>query len=188
MLSKNQEWLHPILREHPALLVSSLYVAASAIGMFYSWAFLSRFGINVFNYAQLGDFLLASLKAPATWAIVFLTVALVLLDNASSRRLEKRGPGKWLGWYRSPRYRFVNIFLAIAMVLFLIFLYARSQARITKSGEVKLVDVAFAEGGAAKTAALIGTTGQYVFLYDANTKRVDIHPIEGIHSISFQAE
>jgi hypothetical protein len=188
MNSKRQDWLHPIFREHPALLVSALYVAASAIGMFYSWAFLSRFDVNVFNYAQLGDFLLASLKEPATWALVFLAVALISLDNASSRRLEKRGPRKWLGWYGSPRYRFINNFLAIAMVLSLIFLYARSQARITKSGEAKLVEVAFAEGGAAKTAALIGTTGQFVILYDANTKRVDIHPIESIHSISFQAE
>jgi len=188
MPSKRQGWLHPILREHPALLVSAFYVAASTIGMFYSWAYLSRFGVNVFNYAQISDFLLASLKEPSTWALVFLAAALVLVDNESSRRLEKRGPGKWLAWYGSPRYRFVNNFVAIAMVVTFILLYAYSQARDTKAGEAKLVDVVFAEGGAAKTSALIGTTGQFVFLYDAITRRVDIHPIESIHSISFQAE
>ena len=170
------------------MLVSAFYVAASVIGMFYSWAYLSHFGINVFNYAQLGDFLLASLKEPSTWALVFLALALVLIDNASSRRIEKRGPGKWLRWYASPRYRFANLFAAIAIVLIFIFLYAQTQARNTKSGEVRLVDVIFDEGGAAKTAALIGTTGQFVFLYDSNTERVDIHPIESIHSISFQAD
>jgi hypothetical protein len=188
MDSRHQEWLQRIFREHPALLVSAFYVAASVIGMFYSWAYLSRFGINVFNYAQLGDFLLASLKEPSTWALVFLAAALVLIDNASSRRLEKRGLGKWLGWYGSPRYRFVNNFVAIAMILGFIFVYAHSQARDTKSGEAKLVDVTFAEGGEVKTSTLIGTTGQFIFLYDVNTARVDIHPIESIHSISFQAE
>jgi hypothetical protein len=53
-----------VLREHPALLVSTFYLAASFVGMFYSRAFLRRFGINVFNYAQISDFLLASLKEP----------------------------------------------------------------------------------------------------------------------------
>jgi hypothetical protein len=188
MDNKRLKWLHPILREHPALLVSALYVAASAIGMFYSWAYLRHFGINVFNYAQLSDFLLASLKEPSTWALVFLAAALILIDNASSRRLEKKGPSKWLSWYGSRRYRIANNFAAIGMVLVFIYGYAHSQARDTKSGEAKLVDLRFAEGGVVKTSALIGTTGQFVFLYDVNTARVDIHPIESIHSISFQAD
>jgi len=170
------------------LLVSAFYVAASVVGMFYSWAYLSHFGINVFNYAQLGDFLLASLKEPSTWALVVFAAAMALLDNMSSRRLEKRGFGKWLAWYGSPRYRSLNHFAAFAMILFLIFVYAEYQARDTKAGETKQVDVKFAEGGEAKTSALIGTTGQFIFLYDGNTMRVDIHPIESIHSISFQAD
>ena len=52
-------WIIGLLRKHPALLVSVVYVIASTIGMLYSWDFLRLFGINVFNYAQIGDFLLA---------------------------------------------------------------------------------------------------------------------------------
>jgi len=185
---KRNDWLHPIFREHPALLVSAVYVAASVIGMFYSWVYLRHFGINVFNYAQISDFLLASLKEPFTWVLVFLAASLVFIDNASSRRIERREPGKWLGWYGSPRYRSVNNFAAISMVLIFIFSYAVTQARNTKAGDAKLVDVTFAESGAVKTSALLGTTGQFIFLYDASAERVDIHPIESIHSISFQAD
>jgi len=188
MDSRRQEWLHSIFREHPALLVSAFYVAASIIGMFYSWAYLRHFDINVFNYAQLSDFLLASLKEPYTWALVFLAAFLVFIDNASSRRIERRGPSKWLGWYGSSRYRLVNNFAAISMVLIFIFAYAHSQARHTKAGDFKTVDVTFAESGAVKSSGLLGTTGQFVFLYDAKDERVDIHPIESIHSISFQAD
>ena len=188
MDSRRQEWLHSIFREHPALLVSAFYVAASIIGMFYSWAYLRHFDINVFNYAQLSDFLLASLKEPYTWALVFLAAFLVLIDNASSRRIERRGPSKWFGWYGSSRYRLVNNFAAISMVLIFIFAYAHSQARHTKAGDFKTVDVTFAESGAVKSSGLLGTTGQFVFLYDAKDERVDIHPIESIHSISFQAD
>jgi len=180
--------LASVFREHPALLVSAFYVAASVIGMFYSWAYLRRFGINVFNYAQLSDFLLASLKEPFTWALVILAVSLVLLDNKSSLRVERRGPGKWWAWYGSPRYRFINNFAAILMVLAFIFAYANRQAIDTLAGEGKLVDVTLGESDTVKTATLLGTTGQFVFLYDSMIERVDIHPIESIHSISFQAD
>lgn len=177
-----------IFREHPALLVSALYLAASIIGMFYSWAYLREFGINVFNYAQISDFLLASLKEPFTWALVMMAVAIILIDNRSSLRIERKGPGKLWAWYGSPRYRFINNFLAILTVLGLIFLYANRQANDTLEGNGKLVDVTFMESSAEQTSTLLGTTGQFVFLYDVEIERVHIHPLEAISSIAFQAD
>jgi hypothetical protein len=182
------ETIRKILKDHPALVVSGFYVAASIIGMFYSWAFLREFGINVFNYAQISDFLLASLKEPATWALAFLAVVLVQLDNASSRRFGRReNRSKWVAWYGRPRYRLVNNFLVIALVAFYIYVFAWDQARDARAGDGKIVDVMFADSGAATTALLLGTTGQFVFLFDDSTERVDIHPFENIHSISFRA-
>ena len=180
------QWLRSVLREHPALLVSALYISASVIGMFYSWVFLRRFGINVFNYAQISDFLIASLKEPFTWALVVAAVLLVASDNAMSRRVERRG-SKWFGWYGSPRYRFINNFAALYVVLSFIYLFAFFQAKDTYAGEGKIVDVVFAESGDQVTSLLLGTTGQFVFLFDAESKHVAIHPIENIHSISFTA-
>ncbi len=188
MVESHNTRLVALFREHPALLVSAFYVAASFVGMFYSWAFLRRFGINVFNYSQISDFLLASLKEPFTWVLVGLSVILVLLDNRSSRRLERRNPRKWVAWYGSPRYRFINNFAVVALVLFFIFTFANRQANDTLSGEGKLVDVEFAENGDVQTTILLGTTGQFVFFYDAPIERVQIHPLESIHSISFQAD
>jgi len=180
--------LAAVLREHPALLVSAFYLAASFVGMFYSWAFLRRFGINVFNYAQISDFLLASLKEPYTWGLVFLAVALVLIDNRSSIRVERKRPGKLWAWYGSPRYRFVNNFAAVLMVLAFIFAYGNRQANRTLDGHGKLVDVTFADGGQELTSTLLGTTGQFVFLYDIEVRRVHIHPFESVAAISFQAD
>ena len=188
MTKESNSRIAGIFREHPALLVSAFYVAASVIGMFYSWAFLRFFDINVFNYAQISDFLLASLKEPFTWGLVVIAVLMVMLDNASSRRVERKKPGKWLRWYGTPRYRFINNFAAIYIVLSFIYIFASFQARDTKAGEGKVVDVTFAEAEAVETAVLLGTTGQFVFLFDPLTKRVDVHPIESIHAISFQAD
>ena len=185
-LIEMKETVQKIFKEHPALIVSAFYVAASLIGMFYSWAYLRWFGINVFNYAQISDFLLASLKEPFTWGLVIIAVVLVLIDNASSRRVERKTTAKWLAWYGSPKYRFMNNFVAILVVLLFLYSYAFAQARDTRDGDGKYVDVMFADSGAAITALLLGTTGQFVFLYDEDTERVDIHPIENIHSISFR--
>ena len=182
------ETIKKILRDHPALVVSGFYVAASAIGMFYSWAFLREFGINVFNYAQISDFLVASLKEPFTWGLVLIALVLAWLDDRSSLRYARReNRSKWLAWYGSPRYRFLNNFAVIALVAFYIYVFAWDQARDVRDGDGKVVDVMFADSGAATTALLLGTTGQFVFLYDDRTERVDIHPIENIHSISFRA-
>ena len=105
MDESQHHWIKPLLREHPALLVTGVYIIASTIGMLYSWDYLRMFGINVFNYAQIGDFLLASLKEPYTWLIVIVSVLLVLADNAMSRRAARRDRPRFLRWYASPGYR-----------------------------------------------------------------------------------
>lgn len=187
MQSRANGRLTAIFREHPALLVSAFYIAASVIGMFYSWAYFRHFGINVFNYAQISDFLLASLKEPFTWALVTLSVVLVTLDNAYSRRVERKEPGKWIRWYGSPRYRFINNFVAIVLLFLFIYAYSDYQAGQTRNGAGKLVAVQQAESDPVNVALLLGTTGQFVFLYEHGADQVVIHPIESIQSISFQA-
>ncbi|MDJ0793777.1 MAG: hypothetical protein QNI98_05975 [Woeseiaceae bacterium] len=177
-----------IFREHPALLVSAFYVAASVIGMFYAWSYLRQFGLNVFNYAQISDFLVASLKEPITWACVFVIVGFISLDNISSRRVERKGPSKWFRWYGSPKYRHFNNYAAMLLVLYAIYGWAHHKADITRAGEGKFVDVTYADGDSATSRMLLGTTGQWVFLYDHLTERVEVHPLESIDSIAFQAD
>ena len=179
---------YAIFREHPALLVSALYVAASIVGMFWSWAYLRAFGINVFNYAQVTDFLIASLKEPFTWVLVALAILMVMADNTYSMRVEKRAKTRWFRWYGSPHYRFINNLGVIALVGVFIFVYAKLEADDTREGEGRVVDVTFESGGEPRSATLLGTTGQFLFLYDPMTERVDIHPFENVHAISFQSD
>lgn len=186
--TRARDWIAELIQRHPALLASAAYVAASVIGMFYSWAYLRRFDINVFNYAQISDFLLASLKEPFTWVLVFFSVAMILADNASSRRVQEKSKRRWLAWYGSPRYRQFNYFAAALMVLIFIYSYATVQARDVKAGDGKVVGVEFSDGAPAVSSILLGTTGQWVFLFNPYSREVDIHPTESIHSISFQAD
>lgn len=177
-----------VFREHPALIVSAFYVAASVIGMFWSWAHLRNFGINVFNYAQIGDFLLVSIKEPLTWLLVALAVVLTTIDNTFSRRVQRRGSTRWFRWYASERYRLVNNVGSIAIIAVFILAYANLEAAAVKRGEGERVEVTYAAGGEARSAILLGTTGQFLFLYDPLPGRVDVHPFEAVHSISFRVE
>ena len=177
------------LRQNPALLFSFIYMVASTIGMFYSWNFLRRFGIDVFDYAQLSDFLLASLKEPYTWLLAISVVVAVALDNALSRRVGSRKSSRWLSWYGNPRYRYLNFLIAILLVAFLLNAYATILAEKAFEGKGKIVQVRLSDEAEseATTALLLGTTGQFIFLFDVASRQVTIHPNESIHSISFIA-
>ena len=188
MSESENRWIFSVLREHPALLVSALYLLASVIGMFYAWAFLSHFDINVFNYSQISDFLLSSLKEPLIWGLVVLAGALVLADNASSRRVGQRETSRWFRWYGSERYRFSNNFAAIIIVVMFLYAYAHKQASEIRKGEGKIVDVHLADDSLALGVVLLSTTGQFVFLLDRDSNQVSIHPFENVQSITFQAD
>jgi hypothetical protein len=181
-----RNWLNFVAREHPALMVSLIYVAASAIGMFYSWSYLRRFGINVLHFAQISDFLLGSLKEPFTWLIVISASTLIALDSWWSRSLEQRGTPRWLGWYASARYRSMNYLAVVVVVLVLLDVLADVNTRDTLAGKGKRVDVVLADGRTAHSVDLIGSTGQFLFLYDAATGRVAVHPHQGILAINVQ--
>lgn len=66
-----------LLRRHPALFVTVVYLAVSLTGMAFSWAFFRSFGVNYFMFADLTDFLLAAAREPvsllaAAGGIVFI--------------------------------------------------------------------------------------------------------------------
>jgi hypothetical protein len=63
----SQGYLKEFFLANPAVVLSLLYVYVTAIGMFYSAVLYGRFGINVFDYSEIGDFLLAAFKNPVAF-------------------------------------------------------------------------------------------------------------------------
>lgn len=185
--SDNSGWLRSLLERHPALLVSALYVVASTIGMLFSWAFLREFGINVFEYAQIGDFLLASLKEPFTWALVALAIGVVAADNAFSRRFQRKERAAWIGWYGSHRYRQINYLVALVLVGMFLWIFADYKADDIYNGNGRIVEYQVADSTTRRSATFLGTTAQFVFLFDARSQKVYVHPHESLTSISFIA-
>jgi hypothetical protein len=65
-------------REHPTFFLTLMYVNLTGIGILYSLIFYRQFGINIFDFAEIGDFLLAAFKASAvTFSAVLAQVFVV---------------------------------------------------------------------------------------------------------------
>lgn len=180
-------WQYRLIRENPALVLSGMYLIASVVGLLYSWIFLRMFDVNFFRYAEIGDFLLASLKEPFTWVVAIGTVLLVLMDNASSRRVEARGAPRYMRWYACSRYRQVNFLVAVLMLAIFLYFLADRNSQIIREGETDLVDVQLVERPGVRRLAMLGTTGRFVILYDSPTSQVYIYPHESILEISKRA-
>lgn len=173
-----------MLADHPALLFSGLYMTASLIGLVYSWIFFSFFDINIFRYAEISDFLLASLKEPFTWLLALLAVSLVWVDNASSRRVAENGPGKLLRWYASPLYRKTNFLAAIGLMALFLYSYASQQGKNIRSGDADRITIHLADGSAPIVRIMLGTTTRFSFFYDDTRRQVTIYPHESVLSFN----
>lgn len=186
--SERKPWIYHTLTEQPAFLVSLIYLFASVIGLFYSWAFLRPFGINMLQYAEISDFLLASIKEPLTWVLALFAVVVIQFDNAMSRRVQSRKPGRysrWYGsWYGSDRYRQLNYPVFVMLVAAFLFAYADLKERRVRAGETEVYEVQLADGSPPEPRVLLGTTVNFIFLYDPSSGRVSIHPNESLLSLS----
>ena len=174
------------LTQHPGVLISGLYLLASAIGMLDSWWYYRHFGVNVFLYSDLADFLLASFRSPTAWLIVVYTTAVGGWEYVVSLR-RSRSPSKWrvLRWLGSRRYRQASLLLTVVLVVGYIVFYAGMRANaIVDSRDGQEVRVSFATSPADdKTAVLLGSTLNFVFLLDRSAGRVSVHPYENVLAI-----
>jgi hypothetical protein len=76
---KDDSWgkVEKFLRDNRTLSLSLLYLYTTGIGMIYTSVFYSRFGINLFDYSEPGDFLLAAIKKPIALLLVGFQVLLI---------------------------------------------------------------------------------------------------------------
>src|SRR3712207_3186360 len=61
-------------RDHPAIALSLVYLQVTTVGVVYSWWLFWRFDINIFDYAETNDFLLAAFKDPIVFAMSVLSI------------------------------------------------------------------------------------------------------------------
>ncbi len=191
-----------MLKQHPGLVISLTYLVVSLIGLLFSYSLFSEFGINVFLYAEISDFLLAALREPMTFVAAGAAVLTVLLLNGLAR-LELR-------WFRrrAPTTRFGKAYLRLSqatysspwtqLLVFILYsylflsLYGEYRSEQIKAGHGDVIQIYIAEatnsddsiepGG--QSGLLLGTTNKFIFVYDPVTGSTDVIPNESILRIT----
>ena len=190
MTERNHPGWVSALADAPGLLVTLAYVLVSLIGLAFSGALLREFGLNVFSFADVTDFLMAALREPMTFALSLSAMVLGLivhwLAKWEVRWLEKRNPRSRMGrrYLAIARASHANfLYFALFFVLYtLAFVgrYAVHEARSIRGGEGERVVVQVADDAAPLPGILLGATSRFVFVYRESTGQAEAIPQENI--------
>jgi hypothetical protein len=149
--------------EHYTLVFSLLYGYVTVLGLIYATFLYRKFEINIFDYAEISDFLLAALRNPVALYGGALVVATIGFDIILS----------------GPRRTWIRTLASILNILFAILIigYAVDETAYSlKAGFEPKVEVRYRSySGTADPVTepgleIIGATQKVVFFYDVNDK------------------
>ena len=173
------------------------YLALILIGIFHNGVLLFRFRVNVLDYAEPSDFLLAPLRDP----LVILATALPILaiylylrgaqrwsERLAAKRAAQGLPRRW--WHGDPE-RYRRLRLPTWGLIFGLWVTASSlhyekwAADRLMSGHgprvrVELTTGQIEAGSVARPVMLIGATGRFLFLYRTEDRQTVIVPTENV--------
>jgi hypothetical protein len=150
-------------------IISVSYISAVGIGMLFNFKKYDQFGINIFDYADVFDFLIAPF---ADGIIILFTIASVLMAYLLFRLdvfWERRFPTSYarmsFGLHNKPWYSFyryiTTIFLGITYLYLSASVYGRMKTRSIKQQQE--VSVVLTDNEVQK-GIMIGKTRDIVFL------------------------
>jgi hypothetical protein len=187
-----------LVREHSGLLLTAGYLVLTLIGLIYELWFFAYFRINILEYVETSDFLLAALRTPLVILLSLLPVPLAWLLFRLNGWLRLRYPayGKWDRGMENRlfagsilrRYLSRAFFVLVYATVFTQ-LYAERVTDRIKAGHGREVQVELANGAPfTSRTLLLGTTAKYVFLYLPAEKKTHVIPIENVSRLVVSAE
>jgi hypothetical protein len=193
------------LRENWPWVASLVYVYVTAIGMVQAWFQYRAFDLNVFEFSDLNDFLLAAFREPTSFLAVLGLVAYgalgIPLSMVSTKVREQRGAAssglpvyfRMLLHGRMQKWVMYGIFVLMVVIapysapMYLHDGYGEKWkgsvlADAKRVVHVQLKDIKTVKGpeGWIRSVVLIGITAKFVFLYVPKTKRLLIVPLTNL--------
>ncbi len=186
-----------LFARHPALVLTLAYAAVSITGLLFSWTLFREFNVNIFNYMEVGDFMLAALREPLTFLLsagaIVCYWAVYQLGQAEVRWTSARqNKGRLFAGYARIS-KFINSSVSVAIVgvvlyvyLFLA-LYSQWKSDEIRAGRTALVTVDLNEASSAiggQPMVLLGGTSRFIFLYDRTSGDTFIVPYENVAMVT----
>lgn len=189
--------------EHLGTALTVGYLVLVAIGMFHSVLGYRHFGVNILDYAEASDFLLAPFRDPMVLVVTVLPAVLawgyLAAGERWSRRLaeRRRAEGKPRGWWESSeamqaRLESLAPLLRFGLALFWVFVSASTYQRLVAywamRGEgtnvtVELGNGATERGTPTRPLVLVGATSRYLFLFRTESWETVVVPTENVQRI-----
>jgi hypothetical protein len=185
--------------EHSGLALTALYLVLIGIGMMYEWWLFRRFGVNVLYYAEAADFLLVPFREPLVMLVSLAPIPLFLLYSRVftwlGRRIWRR-PKKEVAPETAARLRRTTRGLnALAMLLWSIAAtaeFAEWVSRRIRDGHRASVRIELAADNGISpkliTGPLIGSTNQFLFVFDRQTNQTRIVTLENVVEVVVDAK
>lgn len=171
-----------IIKEIQTML-SILYLLMIGIGMLFNYYKHAEFGINIFQYADILDFLIAPFEDSGiiVMSIFSLMIPLIIfgLDRASHKRYPKIYSKVNFGWDKKPWYNLLRIFMFLFLCLYFIFEFALGYGRYMKRVVEKQnpIIVVFADN-TTRTGKMIGKTKEVLFVLE--NEKVSVIPLTSL--------
>lgn len=199
--SRQQSGISLVLQQNPGLGITLIYLTISLIGLMFSWSLFSEFNINIFNFTEVSDFLLAALREPmtfilagsamlVTWLIDWLTMHEIRYWNIKSPK-SKFGKA-YVKSQKLGRHPITRVFIFLLYSYLFISIYGNWKAKEIKAGEGQVIQVQLTEpvaDGRGENQAgnnviiegiLLGSTNKYLFLYNPESGITSAMPEENI--------
>ena len=171
-----------IIRELQNLLAFG-YVCLIILGMMFEIGYYSFFGINIFEYAGVSDFLLAPFRRPVSLMILFIIGVYLMVTYPMDVWMAKNWPRFYrilnfgiVKAERSSVYRnIVFVFTALTLIILLSVDQGSKGFKKVQSGENNY-HVIFAENQKEMYGRKVGQTSSYLFLMDS-IEQIKVIPI-----------
>jgi hypothetical protein len=176
-----------ISREHPTLLLTLVYLGLTFIGLVHDLWFYLYFKINILDFSETSDFLLAAIRNPLVIILSIVPVGLMVIVQRisnvfrSSRSYPRLARKYEIAFQNNLGFRVLlyGSFVAVYAILFTQ-LYAFNEARRIKAGKAGHKMAFMRTDGIVsdEQPVLLGTTGKFLFLYYPSRKATEIVPID----------
>jgi hypothetical protein len=191
---------YQLLADHLGTGLTLSYLVLVAVGMFHSVLGYRHFGINILDYAEASDFLLAPFRDPMVMVVTVLPAVLAwaylrFFERYSARMREKRrAAGKDRAWWESSeatleRSKPFLPFLGVGMAMFWVYVSADAYQRILAAkamrGEGQQVRVELAngtlDGGTPRRPlVMVGATNRYFIFFRTADWRTEVVPTDNV--------
>lgn len=192
--------LKSFISRNPASAISIGYFALSLIGLSFTWFLFREFEIDYFEFADVTDFLMATLREPVSIGLVIVAAVVGWcvrwLTYIQYRWYHAKKRGKLAKWFHmlngvewSMRTPAIWWFLFIVYCFYAINIYVEIKSRDIREGNAATVSyllAEYADGSEPVSAMLLGTSARFVFVYDAKTRITKVIPQESLVFLSFE--